>query len=87
MWVRAGQVAITCANCIGVESLGRQLRAMRTMRGLSQVELARRLHTSQSAVSRMEKTDQPSLRTVQRAARALRCRLQVQLLPVDRHRR
>lgn len=49
-----------------------QIRAIRLAKGLSQAALARRLRTTQSAVSRLEMGDMPpSLRTLTRISDAL----------------
>ncbi len=53
--------------------IGLRLTSLRRMRGLSQIALARKVGTSQTQVSRVEKGERyPSLRYVLRVCRALR---------------
>jgi len=56
---------------------------MRTHAGLSQIELAQRVKTSQSVISRLEDADYRghSLRMLERVAEALDCRLQIVFVP------
>lgn len=60
------------------------LALIRTICGLSQREVAKTMGTQQSAVSETEKgiTD-PRLSTLQRQARAIGCRVDVQLVPTS----
>lgn len=52
--------------------LAQQLREIRVARGLSQADLAKKLRTTQSAISRLEMGDMPpSLRTLTRIGDAL----------------
>jgi predicted transcriptional regulator len=52
--------------------VGRQVRALREAHGLSQRELAERVHTTQSVIARLEAgASRPSLSALQRAAGAL----------------
>jgi ribosome-binding protein aMBF1 (putative translation factor) len=52
--------------------LGRQVRELREAHGLSQRELAERMHTTQSVVARLEAGgSKPSLSTLERVANAL----------------
>ena len=52
--------------------LAQQVREIRLARGLSQADLAKRLRTTQSAISRLEMGDMPpSLRTLTRIGDAL----------------
>lgn len=62
-------------------TIGRQVRSARRLRGLTQIELARRLRTSQSAVSRIENGDDLTIRTLRKVARALGCVVQLDLRP------
>lgn len=64
--------------------VGYYVRWMRRGRGLRQVELARRLRTSQSAISRMENASDLTVCTLLRVASALGCRLELELVRVDR---
>lgn len=61
-----------------------QLAALREQAGLSQKELARRLHTSQQQISRLESAayEGHSLRMLRRVARALNARVKVTLEPL-----
>ena len=54
-------------------SLGLKIAKLRTAQGISQAELAERLHTTQSVISRYESADYTSYRmdTLQRLAAAL----------------
>ena len=54
-------------------SLGLKIAKLRTAQGISQAELAERLHTSQSVISRYESADYTSYRmdTLKRLASAL----------------
>ncbi len=56
---------------------------IRTQAGLSQKELAQRVKTSQSVISRLEDADYRghSLRMLERVAQALDCRLQIGFVP------
>ncbi len=58
----------------------RELVAARARAGLTQGEVAARMGTTQSTVARLESgRRQPSLRTVQRYARAVGCRAVVRI--------
>ncbi len=61
-----------------------QLAALREQAGVSQRELARRLHTSQQQISRLESPgyEGHSLRMLRRVAHALHARVKVTLEPV-----
>ena len=60
---------------------------MRTQAGLSQIELAQRVKTSQSVISRLEDADYRghSLRMLERVAEALDCRVQIWFVPNGAH--
>jgi len=63
-------------------TLGQALRDARTDAGLSQVELARRLGTTQSAVARAENDGiEPSIAYIRRVAAATGRPITVQILP------
>lgn len=50
--------------------------------GMTQAELARKLHTKQSNISRIERgTQNLTLTSLENIARALHCRLEIRLLP------
>lgn len=52
--------------------LGRQVRELREARGISQRELAERMHTTQSVIARLEGGgSKPSILTLERVAKAL----------------
>lgn len=60
--------------------IARELIAARARVGLTQVEVAQRMGTTQSTVARLEGgKDMPSLRSVQRYAEAIGCRAVVRL--------
>jgi len=63
-----------------------QISDMRTHAGLSQAELAERVGTTQSVISRLEDADYEghSLNMLRRIARALNCRLEVHFVPEKR---
>jgi len=60
--------------------IGRQVRELREAQGLSQSQLADRMGTTQSVIARLEAGgSRPTLRTLERAATALRVRVKVHL--------
>jgi DNA-binding XRE family transcriptional regulator len=63
--------------------LAGQIYDMRTHASLSQAELAERVGTTQSVISRLEEADYDghSLNMLRRIARALNCRLEVCFVP------
>ena len=63
--------------------LVRRLLRARIMAGLTQEEVARRMGTTKSAVSRLEGVGKhsPSVSTLQRYARAVGCDLELRLVP------
>jgi DNA-binding XRE family transcriptional regulator len=62
-----------------------QIYDLRTHAGLSQVQLAKLVGTTQSVISRLEDADYGghSLTMLRRIARALNCRVEVHLVPED----
>ena len=63
--------------------LARQLIEARIKSGLSQVDLADKMGTSQSSIARLESgTSMPSMRTLNKFAEATNCQLQIQFKPV-----
>lgn len=60
--------------------VARQMQAARAGAGLTQAELARRMKTTQSVVSRMEAGTNMSIETLARYAEACGSRLHVQML-------
>ncbi len=60
-------------------SVGQQLYLARMRLGITQERLADRMDTSQSAVSRLEHNDEPTITALRKAARALGCRLEIKL--------
>lgn len=60
--------------------LGRQVRELRESHGLSQRELAERMHTTQSVIARLESGGtKPSLSTLERVAKALGATVDIRL--------
>lgn len=60
--------------------MARELVAARARAGLTQAEVAERMGTTQSVIARLEGGGrQPSMRTVQRYAKAIGCRAVVRL--------
>lgn len=65
----------------GEFEMARELIAARNRAGLSQVEVASRMGTTQSVIARLESGRRaPSMRTVQRYADALGCRAVIKLV-------
>ena len=64
-----------------------QIYEMRIHAGLSQIQLAQRVKTSQSVISRLEDADYRghSLRMLERVAEALDCRVQIGFVPNGVH--
>ena len=64
--------------------LARQVIRLRLQRGLTQKELAERVGTQQSGISRLEGMNQmPSLSFLRRVAEALDARVQIRLVPKE----
>jgi len=63
-------------------SIAREVIRARTAAGLSQQELAQRLHTTQSAIARLESgTHAPSVSTLKRVAEATHSKLKIEFVP------
>jgi ribosome-binding protein aMBF1 (putative translation factor) len=60
--------------------VARQMQTARTQAGLTQADLAERMHTTQSVVSRIESGVNVSIETLARFAEACGSRLQVQVV-------
>lgn len=60
--------------------VARQMQAARAQAGLTQADLARRMHTTQSVVSRIESGVNVSIETLARFAEACGSRLQVRMV-------
>ena len=60
--------------------LARELIEARVKAGLSQSEVAARMGTSQSAVARLESGHRPSLKTVERYAKAVGRKVEIRLV-------
>lgn len=60
-----------------------QIYQLRTKAGLTQKQLARMIRTTQSVISRLEDADYDghSINILERIARALHCKIQVQIVP------
>ncbi len=56
------------------------LAELREKRGLTQTQLAAKLHTSPAVISRIENGGNVQLKTLQKIARALRARLKIELV-------
>ena len=62
--------------------ISRQVLRLRQTRGWTQAELAKALHTKQSAVARLESgSHRPSLATLDKICLAMGARLEVRLIP------
>lgn len=79
---RAEYAALECSA-----SIARQIRVMRLRRGLSQQELAEKMETKQSQISRMENPLEAryTLQTLAKFADVLGCKLNVTLQPVGQN--
>ena len=66
--------------------IARQIYALRTAAGLSQLQLARKIDTTQSVISRLEDADYDghSLAMLQRIATALNNRIEVHFIPLTK---
>ena len=64
--------------------VARQMLVARTQAGLTQADLARRMHTTQSVVSRIESGVNVSIETLARFAEACGSRLQMQMVRENR---
>jgi len=63
-------------------SIAREVIRARIAAGLSQQELAERLHTTQSVIARLESgTHAPSVSTLKRVAEATHSKLRIELVP------
>ena len=63
-------------------AIARQLLVARRRAGLTQVQVARRMGTTQSVVARLESgTRLPALRSLERYAKAVGCRIELRMLP------
>lgn len=62
--------------------LARALLAARSRAGLSQQEVAARMGANQSAVVRLESGRKPSLKSIERYARAVGTMVEIRLVPV-----
>lgn len=61
-----------------------QVACRRIEQGLTQAELAARVGTTQSSISRLESGDQePSLAFLKRVATAMNCRVEVRIVPLE----
>jgi len=67
--------------------IGMMIREARESAGLSQEELARRLQTKKTAISRIENhAEDIKLSTLERVAASLGKRLKVSIVPTERHK-
>jgi transcriptional regulator with XRE-family HTH domain len=62
---------------MGTRTFAMKLKAIRTRRGLTQVELAKKLTVSQAFIAQLEtgEQDNPTLATLKRVAKALKCKV------------
>jgi len=67
-------------------SIATQIYSLRQQNGLTQKELADRIGTTQSVISRLENTDYESERieTLQKLAAALHCHLELRFIPEEK---
>ncbi len=70
--------------------LVRQMLRIRNEKGLTQEAVAEEMHTSASVISRLEsmhmnERPSPSFATLKKYAHALKCRLNIELIPIERH--
>lgn len=67
--------------------LGQQVRTLRERAGLTQGELAERIHSTQGTIARMEAGGrEPAVSTLARIAAALEARVEVRLVPLTSNR-
>ena len=67
--------------------IGMMIREARESAGLSQEELAKRLQTKKTAISRIENhAEDIKLSTLERVASSLGKRLKVSIVPIERHK-
>jgi DNA-binding XRE family transcriptional regulator len=73
-------------ECAHEHALVRELLAARLGAGLTQDEVARRMGTTKSAVSRLEsgRPHSPSVATLTRYAQAVGCEVEIRLVPAQR---
>jgi ribosome-binding protein aMBF1 (putative translation factor) len=65
-------------------ALAQEMIEARNRAGLTQLQVAKRINTTQSVVARLESgTSMPSTRTLQRYAKATGSRLSIRFVPVD----
>ena len=66
-----------------------QIYDLRKAAGLTQTQLAKLLHTSQSNVSRIESAEYESytFKTLEKVTKALKARLQIKIVPADSYNR
>ena len=67
---------------LDVLRLAVSLAELREKQGLTQTQLAAKLHTSAAVISRIENGGNVELKTLQRIARALHARLRIELVEV-----
>lgn len=62
-----------------------QIYDLRKKTGLTQTQLAKLVHTSQSNIARIESADYTgyTLKTLEKVAKALKARLEVKIVPAD----
>jgi ribosome-binding protein aMBF1 (putative translation factor) len=67
------------------DQIARQVCSLRMKAGLSQADLGKLLHTSQSAIARLENADYEgnSVEKLQQVARVLKCRLEIKFVKKD----
>lgn len=70
--------------------LVRQMLRIRNEKGLTQEAVAEEMHTSASVISRLEsmhmnERPSPSFATLKKYAHALKCRLNIELIPIEHH--
>ena len=65
--------------------IAQRIYELRTLRGLTQKQLAELVRTRQSVISRLENADynRHSLRMLYKIAHVLHCRVKVDLVPID----
>jgi len=64
-----------------------KIASLREKRGLTQTELAARMHTSAPVISRLESGDRCTLRTLKKLAEALDAVLKIEFVPKERLRK
>lgn len=81
------EVAVSFYEGLEELRLAVKIAQLREKRGLTQTELAARMHTSAPVISRLERGGKCTLRTLEKLADALDAALKIELVPKERLRK